>query len=114
LIIYFCCGNVINITPMEKRTYADRAAYLIQAVTKRRRKIREMAVEYKGGKCVFCGYDKYAGALDFHHIEKKSFGISAKGHSRSWESVKQELDKCVLVCANCHRELHAGLLHIPR
>jgi transcription elongation factor Elf1 len=99
---------------MAKRTYADRASYLIEAVGKRRRKVRIMAVEYKGGKCVFCGYDKYVGALDFHHLEDKSFGISAKGYTRSWEAVKEELNKCILVCANCHRELHAGLLEIPK
>lgn len=99
----------------EVRTYADRAEYLIQAVKKRRRKIREMAVEYKGGKCVICGYNKYIGALDFHHVgdEGKDFGISAKGYTRSWERVREELDKCILVCANCHRELHANILQPP-
>lgn len=99
----------------EKRKYADRAKYMIQAVAKRRRKIREMAVKYKGGKCIFCGYKKYVGALDFHHVKNgnKDFGISDKGHCRSWTRVKQELDKCILVCANCHRELHAGILQPP-
>ncbi len=98
----------------EKRKYADRREYLIKAVSKRRKKIREMAIEYKGDKCIFCGYKKFSGALDFHHIEKsdKNFGISAKGYTRSWNRVKQELDKCVLVCANCHREIHAGLIKI--
>lgn len=98
---------------MDRRSYADRSEYLIAAVAKRRRKIREMAVEYKGGKCVFCGYAKYVGALDFHHLENKSFGISDKGYTRSWEVIRQELDKCILVCANCHREIHAGLLQPP-
>jgi len=100
----------------EKRTYADRAKYLIQAVMKRRRKIRRLAVEYKGGKCVLCGYSGYIGAFDFHHSKNsgKDFGISDKGYTRSWERVKQELDKCILVCANCHRELHGGTLQPPR
>ena len=94
----------------ETRTYADRRGYLIAAVTKRRKKLREMAVEYKGGKCVFCGYAKDIVALDFHHLDesRKDFGLSQRGLTRSWERIKQELDKCILVCANCHREIHSG------
>jgi len=70
-----------------------------------------MAVEYKGGKCEVCGYDRCVEALEFHHrdLSEKEFGISAKGYSRSWKAVMKELDKCILVCANCHRELHAKL-----
>jgi hypothetical protein len=98
---------------METRKYADRAQYLIDAVAKRRRRLREMALEYKGGKCVFCGYAKCSKALDFHHLGDKKFGLSERGLTRSWEIIKAELDKCILVCANCHRELHAGLLQLP-
>ncbi len=98
---------------MEKRKYSDRAKYLIQAVTKRRKWVRQKAVSYKGSRCIFCGYAKYSGALDFHHLYDKKFGISEKGYARSWQAIQQELDKCILVCANCHRELHAGLLQPP-
>lgn len=99
----------------DKRKYADRRKYLTQAVAKRRKKIREMAVEYKGGKCIFCGYNECNQALEFHHINNdgKDFGISEKGYTRSWQRVKKELDKCILVCANCHRELHIGLRSFP-
>jgi len=70
-----------------------------------------MAVEYKGGKCEICGYDRCIEALEFHHksISSKDFGISAKGYTRSWKKVMEELDKCIIVCANCHRELHVRL-----
>lgn len=69
-----------------------------------------MAIEYKGGKCQICGYHKYQGALDLHHIKgKKEFGIGNKGYTRSWEKVKEELDKCILVCSNCHREIEGGI-----
>ena len=80
-----------------------------EAVQRRRDKLKIMSVEYKGGKCSMCGYNKCIEALDFHHLDssEKDFGISAKGYTRSWEIVKQELDKCVLLCANCHRELHS-------
>jgi hypothetical protein len=52
----------------EKRTYADRREYLIKAVSVRRKKLRDQAIEYKGGKCMICGYKRYSGALDFHHL----------------------------------------------
>ena len=95
----------------EKRTYADRREYLIAAVAKRRRILKQKSVEYKGGKCVCCGYSKYVGVLDFHHLDPslKDFSIGAKGYTRSWEKIQAELDKCILVCANCHREIELGV-----
>ena len=74
-----------------------------------------MAITYKGGKCQCCGYNRCLGALEFHHIDpsSKDFGISSKGYTRSWDKVKSELDKCVLVCANCHREIHEGITECP-
>ena len=102
----------MGIKQKDTRTYADRRNYNIQAVSKRRRAIKALAIDYKGGRCQLCGYDKYQGALDLHHIDRKEkeFSISDKGHSRSWERVKKELDKCFLVCANCHREVEAGII----
>ncbi|MBM3206572.1 MAG: HNH endonuclease [Candidatus Staskawiczbacteria bacterium] len=99
----------------DKRKYADRRAELIKAVAKRRRKIKLMAIEYKGGQCQICRYDKYPKGLDLHHVDPKTkeFGIASKGYTRSWEKVKTELDKCILVCANCHRELEAGITQLP-
>ena len=93
---------------MGKRTYADRRTYMIEAVRKRRRKVRKWPFNIKGGRCSHCGYDRCIEALDFHHLDptQKDFGISSKGYTRSWEKIHKELDKCILVCANCHRELH--------
>ena len=95
----------------DTRRYADRKQYLIAAVHKRRKKIRQMAVEYKGGKCERCGYNRYIEALEFHHLDstKKDFNVSQHGYTRSWERVVKELEKCIMLCANCHRELHARL-----
>ena len=72
------------------------------------------AIEYKGGKCQICGYDSYVGALEFHHTDpsKKNFSISEKGLTRSFALIKAELDKCVLLCSNCHKEFHAGLWNL--
>ena len=82
-----------------------------EAVKRRRNKLKEMAVEYKGSCCNKCGYNKSITALEFHHLDpsEKDFGISNKGETRSWERIKKELDKCVILCANCHREEHERL-----
>jgi 5-methylcytosine-specific restriction endonuclease McrA len=100
----------------EKRTYQERRKYLLKAVQRRREKVRLMAVEYKGGRCQTCGYDRCIEALEFHHLDpaRKDFEISHKGYTRSWEKVREEADKCILLCANCHREFHAGMLQLPQ
>lgn len=80
---------------------------LSEAVQKRRDILKMRAVEYKGGKCEKCGYDKCISALEFHHLDpsEKEFTIT-QGYIKSWEKTKIELDKCILVCSNCHREIH--------
>src|SRR5262245_48971150 len=95
---------------VDKRTYADRREYLIKAVAKRRMQIRRLAISYLGGVCQRCGYFRCTEALEFHHRDssRKDFGISSKGYTRSWAKVREELDKCDLLCANCHRERHAS------
>ena len=74
--------------------------------TQRRTELKERAVAYLGGKCKLCPYDRCLAALEFHHPGQKDFEISSKS---SWEAIVPELDKCVLLCSNCHREVHAGL-----
>ncbi len=98
----------------EKRKYSDRPEANKAAVVRRRRKVKVMCVEYKGGKCSICSYDKCIAALEFHHMNplEKDFAVSKHGACRSWESTKHELDKCILVCANCHREIHEQLRSI--
>ncbi|MFA5934160.1 MAG: HNH endonuclease signature motif containing protein [Candidatus Paceibacterota bacterium] len=98
----------------DKRKYADRREELIKAVAKRRKKVKTLAVEYKGGKCQICKYSKCIGALELHHIDpkEKSFGIGEKGYTRSWDKVRSELDKCILLCANCHREVESGITQL--
>lgn len=101
----YCLNKRVETTADEKKKKA------VLAVLKRRRKIKQMAVEYKGGCCEKCGYNKYIGALEFHHLDpnEKDFGIGKSGHCVAWEKVKKELDKCILVCSNCHREIHGEL-----
>lgn len=88
---------------------------MVIAVSKRRKRVKEMVVAYKGGACRICKYNRYVGALELHHLdqEKKSFGIGDKGYTKSWEKVRAEADKCILLCANCHREVSAGIVQLP-
>ena len=65
------------------------------------------AVMYLGGQCKNCSYNKNITALEFHHVGgDKDFSLSSSTHNKKWETIKAELDKCVLLCANCHREEH--------
>jgi len=79
---------------------------VVKAVVNWRKDKKRKLVEYKGGKCEKCGYDKCIDAFDFHHKDptQKDFGISAKSYS--YERLKKEVDKCILVCKNCHSEIH--------
>lgn len=73
----------------------------------RLRDYKKETVEYKGGKCVKCGYSKCFGAMDFHHLDPKKKDPNWKRmKNRKLESVIEELDKCILVCKNCHAEIH--------
>jgi hypothetical protein len=76
--------------------------------------VKERLVEEAGGCCVACGYDAYAGALQFHHVDpsQKRFGLARGGLTRPWREVVLEARKCVLLCGNCHAEVEAGLLEV--
>ena len=76
-----------------------------------RLRLKQRAVYVLGGKCQCCGYDKCIQALDFHHVnpEEKEYNFNENAN-RSWDHTKEEIKKCLLVCANCHREIHAGFI----
>ncbi len=76
------------------------------AVTRYRRKTKRRLVVTFGGKCTLCGYNKYVGSLDFHHIDPntKKYGLS-RGFSLSYEKLLEEAKKCILLCKNCHQEV---------
>lgn len=76
-------------------------------VKTRRKKVKAALIAHLGGKCERCSYDRCLEALEFHHKEpgEKDFTIAHKLHW-SLERLKKEVEKCHLLCANCHREVH--------
>jgi transposase len=82
------------------------------AVARRRRKVKRILVEEAGGRCKLCGYNRCVGALEFHHLAPadKRFSLSHRGVTRSLERARAEARKCVLLCANCHAEVEAGIV----
>jgi hypothetical protein len=82
-----------------------------EAVARRRRRVKSVLIQEAGGRCQLCGYDRHQGALEFHHRDPsaKTFGLGEGGVARSIEIVRREARKCVLLCANCHAEVEAGV-----
>ena len=81
-----------------------------------RRRAKQWMVDLKGGRCLLCGYNNCVAALCFHHVEpdKKKFSLNATTVTkRATGELKRELAKCVLLCMNCHTELHAGIRSLP-
>jgi len=111
----YCKGTLIKYlkTRSRKRLHEEVLKQnRVKSVIEWRVRVKQKLVEYKGGKCVKCGYNKYIGNLTFHHLDpsKKEFQIS--GQSIAFEKLKIEANKCILLCHNCHGEVHAGLLTI--
>lgn len=100
--------TIINVD--ERR--AKKREYLRKAVKSFVRRLKDQAVIYKGGKCQVCGYNRFNGALDFHHIDDMTKSFTISGKSMSFDRLRPELDKCILVCSNCHREIHGGIIDV--
>jgi len=98
------CGSPLS---GKQEKYCERKCLIRGSIYRRRYKLKRMAVEYLGGECGSCGYNKCIASLEFHHVDPKTKEmIMANMINRSWKRIKKELVKCVLLCANCHRELH--------
>jgi len=85
-------------------------------VKKWRNSCKERMIQAMGGKCCICNYSKCNSALAFHHLDptKKDLSISsAIVNPKSWSKIIEELRKCILVCHNCHSEIHYGITKIP-
>jgi hypothetical protein len=83
----------------------------VERVSRRRRRIKATLVAEAGGCCAICGYDACTYALHFHHVNpaEKSFSVAKSGVTRSLARAREEAGKCVLLCANCHAEVEAGV-----
>lgn len=73
------------------------------------KELKQRLVDYKGGQCVVCSYQKSLAALDFHHLDPSKKEIKIGQTRRTFEKLKREVDKCILVCRNCHAEIHQRL-----
>ena len=82
-----------------------------ESVAKWRRSVKRTLIDEAGGSCAICGYDRHPGALHFHHLDPsaKEFALSHEGLTRALATTKAEAAKCVLLCANCHAEVEAGV-----
>ncbi|MGN6276902.1 MAG: helix-turn-helix domain-containing protein [Solirubrobacterales bacterium] len=87
----------------------------IERVSQRRRQIKRKLVEEAGGKCLICGYDRCQQVLQFHHLDPttKEFHLGQNGVTRSLARSRVEARKCILLCANCHGEVEAGITPVP-
>lgn len=102
-ISYSTLRNIIKsetITPKKR----DTSSY--------RKEVKRRLIEYKGGKCLICGYNKCQDALEFHHVDPSQKDYNISGGTKSFDTLKSEVDKCILVCANCHREIHSGIVKL--
>ena len=77
-----------------------------ESVVEWRRRQKLKLIEYKGGCCEKCGYNKSISALQFHHLNPDEKDFQIGGSSYSFEKLKIEVDKCIMVCSNCHIEIH--------
>lgn len=100
---YECSGNSIR---SDNETRKHQKTIL-------RRNMKLQAIKMLGGKCSICGYNKCVDALEFYHKnpKEKEFKLGS-GNTMSWEEYKNELKKCILVCSNCHKEIHSRLVYI--
>jgi len=98
------CKSGFNFYCRECKYHADR-----QLEEKRSEQRKKVIVEYLGGKCMLCDYDRCYPALDCHHMfaKDKDFNISSEMRKKgAMSTIRSEVDKCALVCKNCHAEIH--------
>jgi hypothetical protein len=110
-------GPVVHYYLIEKKTGQGRwrcRRCTGEAVLKRKHKIRRILIVEAGACCQSCGYDRCWFNLHFHHVDpsKKKFALT-RGNGKSLARFREEARKCVLVCANCHGEIEAGMRPCP-
>jgi hypothetical protein len=86
----------------------------VSDVVERRRRVKRALVQEAGGRCQLCGYDRYQGALAFHHLDPrtKTRTIANGGAGVGIETLRAEAARCVLLCHNCHAEVEGGMTQV--
>ena len=87
-----------------------------EAVKRWRKNTKEKMVNVMGGCCQICGYNRSMNALEFHHIDPNEKEISfgdARANNTKWDLLVEELKKCIMLCSNCHKEVHEGITVLP-
>jgi hypothetical protein len=101
---------------LEGRGYYRCRRCRAERVAQRRRDVKASLVAEAGGRCIVCGYDRYLGALEFHHLDpgEKRLEVNAAGAGISLARLRAEARKCVLLCSNCLAEVENGVtrLHV--
>lgn len=75
---------------------------------------KALVVEKLGGGCMECGYSRCMRNLSFHHVGKKDFPLSEHSFQFSWGKLLPEISKCVLLCHNCHGEVHDKIIDVSK
>jgi len=98
----------IKLINRPKKEISERKKDVVRNVMNWRKNVKLKLIEYKGGKCEVetCKYNKSVWSMSFHHQDPKEKDFSISGKSYSFERLKKEVDKCVLLCGNCHGEVH--------
>jgi hypothetical protein len=101
------CGHFLSLSQFTKTN--KKCNFCIAKIARiKKYNFKADCITYKGGKCQKCGYNKCPDALEFHHLDpnEKDFEISSV-RKYDFSLVQNELDKCLLLCSNCHREEHS-------
>ena len=110
-----CRSHGLTAFVLEGRGYYRCKACREQGVAEWRRRAKQRLTAEAGGACQLCGYRRYAGALQFHHVDpsRKEFALAKRGLTRGIAKLRVEASKCVLLCSNCHAEVEAGAADLP-
>jgi transposase-like protein len=113
--VQLLCGHHGPTRHLRRRDGFRCARCEAQRVVAWRRKVKRILVDEAGGACILCGFAECDAALQFHHVDPttKSFALSREGVTRALARAREEADKCVLLCANCHAKVEAGLPQLP-
>jgi hypothetical protein len=101
-----CMRKIMN------EAYAENPEIFKKRVLTQKQKLRSLVKEIKSkSKCHFCPENTMI-CLDFHHLDptNKKSSIAALVNAKNEEALKEEIKKCILLCANCHRKFHVGLI----